>query len=172
MIVPVAKGPRGRRELSESLWRQRTWWEKAREIKGLGQQGCVDREASPMARAQGHVVRMRKTADGLRIKSNNVNIKVRCHRRTKGKLRQGAALGVAPSPSNSRCTACLPLACAACPCVLFISLKFHQVPSLLLLPLIHFFKDVLASIFGMKHGEGIFTLLPEPRSLGLLLEDM
>ena len=46
------------------------------------------------------------------------------------------------------------------------------VPSLLLLPLIHFFKDVLASLFGMKHGEGIFTLLPEPRSLGLLSEDM
>ena len=43
---------------------------------------------------------------------------------------------------------------------------------LLLLPSIHFFIDVLAPIFGMKHGEGIFTLLPEPRSHGLLSEDM
>lgn len=46
------------------------------------------------------------------------------------------------------------------------------IPRLLLLPLIRFFMDVLAPIFGMKHGEGIFTLLPEPRSHGLLSEDM
>ena len=75
-----------------------------------------------MARAQGHVVRMRKTADKFRIKSNKINMKVKCHRRAKEKLRQGAALGVAPGPSTSKCTACLPLACAACPRVLFIGL--------------------------------------------------
>ena len=51
-------------------------------------------------------------------------IKQCARRRVKRKLRQGTALGVAPGPSTSECTACLLLACAACPRVLL--LRFLQ----------------------------------------------
>jgi hypothetical protein len=43
--------------------RRRTWWEKAKEIRGLGRRDCVDREASPVTHAQGHVIRMWKVAE-------------------------------------------------------------------------------------------------------------
>ena len=47
-------------------------------------------------------------------------IKQSARRHVKEKLRQRAALGVAPGPSTSECIACLPLACAACPRMLLL----------------------------------------------------